>query len=364
MSTEPDRPTVHFGGPDLPRGALRDILEARIDAVPTGGSIAWATYYFRDQALAHALLRAKHRGVNVSVVLEKHPREPDANDPVFELLGNGDGIGSGLHRFARPSWLPDAPIKPHLHCKIYAFSHPTPTVLIGSFNPSGDGPDDDAELIASIGDQDAGHNLLVEHHERKFVAAMFRHLARLPWLGWPQVMNVLPQHQSEIRDEGIRAWLFPRKQRRVVEDLLRSTNQNHRVRVAMSHLKSDRGIRILCNAAERGAEVEVVIHHTERRAPVATEAALLKAGARVYRYHRDDELPMHAKFMLIDNQPGTSEGSDPLKFATYGSLNFNKRSLKVNHEIFVANENPGIFAQLERRWLTIEAECQEQAAKD
>jgi phosphatidylserine/phosphatidylglycerophosphate/cardiolipin synthase-like enzyme len=353
---------VHFGGPDLPRAALRDGLEARIDAVPAGGSIAWATYYFRDQVLAQALLRAKHRGVNVSLVLEGHPRESDANDPVFTLLGNGDGLGSGLHRFARPSWLPKSSTKSHLHCKIYAFSHPTPTVLVGSFNPSGNGADDDAQLIVSIGDQDAGHNLLVEHHEPEFVTAMFEHIARLPRLSWSPVMRFLPQHQFEIRADGMRAWLFPRNRRGIVERLLRDVGANHRVRVAMSHLKSDRGIRILCNVAKRGAKVDVVLHHTERRAPVAAQATLAEAGIRVYRYHRQDELPMHAKFMLIDTQPGASEGSGDSKFATYGSLNLNKRSLKLNHEVFVANEDPGVFAQLERRWQIIEAECREQAA--
>ena len=43
-----------FGGPDRPARALRDLLEQKVDEVPPGGSIAWITYYFRDEALAEA----------------------------------------------------------------------------------------------------------------------------------------------------------------------------------------------------------------------------------------------------------------------------------------------------------------------
>ena len=54
---------VHFGGPDRPVGLLRDLLAERIALVPTGGSIDWVTYYFRDRRLATALVEARGRGV-------------------------------------------------------------------------------------------------------------------------------------------------------------------------------------------------------------------------------------------------------------------------------------------------------------
>lgn len=46
---------VHFGGPDQDPGYLRNVLARHIAAVPSGGTIDWATYYFRDLALAKAL---------------------------------------------------------------------------------------------------------------------------------------------------------------------------------------------------------------------------------------------------------------------------------------------------------------------
>ena len=43
---------IEFGGPDLPPRRLRNLLQEQVDAAPPGSSIDWATYYFRDRALA------------------------------------------------------------------------------------------------------------------------------------------------------------------------------------------------------------------------------------------------------------------------------------------------------------------------
>ena len=146
-----------FGGPDRPPRALRDLLYSHIAAVPAGGEIAWATYYFRDQALAQALLQAGRRGVNLRLTLEANPRSAQANRSVIETLRSTGGLRAVKH-----PW-PDNLLwkKPRLHLKLYYFSHPEPHVLLGTFNPSGNRPED-PQVIAEIGDQDRGHNHLVE----------------------------------------------------------------------------------------------------------------------------------------------------------------------------------------------------------
>src|SRR3954452_3199189 len=73
-------PTVYFGGSDRAPRFLRNLLEQRIDAVPQGGSILWATYYFRDEALAEALVRAHRRGVILTLCIEGKPRKGSANE--------------------------------------------------------------------------------------------------------------------------------------------------------------------------------------------------------------------------------------------------------------------------------------------
>lgn len=106
-------PQVHFGGPDKPPRLLRDLLRARIDAVPPGGRIAWATYYFRDRDLAAALAAAVDRGVEVVLHVEGVPRRRSANLAVLDFL-RGHGLGGGL-TIHRPG-----PLREHLHSKIYS----------------------------------------------------------------------------------------------------------------------------------------------------------------------------------------------------------------------------------------------------
>src|SRR5689334_13722269 len=87
---------VFFGGPDQPAGFLRDLLARQADAVPAGGEIFWSTYYFRDLALAEALLRARERGVTVKLCLEASPKLKDANREVSARLAAPAGLGDGF----------------------------------------------------------------------------------------------------------------------------------------------------------------------------------------------------------------------------------------------------------------------------
>ena len=171
MATKPSF-EIYFGGPDQPPGRLRDILAERIGDVPTSGAIDWVTYYFRDRRLARELLRAHRRGVKVTVTLEGHPRTPDANDEVIAMLDGPDGLGKGF-RTVSMTGLPTPSgkrLQPRLHEKLYCFSHPKPVAFIGSFNPSGDIPEERPDIIYEIGDQDRGHNVLVGLSDPSLVA--------------------------------------------------------------------------------------------------------------------------------------------------------------------------------------------------
>ena len=154
---------------------LRDILVSHISAVPTGGEIFWATYYFRDEALAEGLVLAKKRGVKVRLALEAHPRNGGANRPVLEMLRYSGNLGSDCRAVRHV--LPDNLLwkRPRLHIKLYYFSHPEPHCLVGTFNPSGNEPEEPA-IVAEIGDQDRGHNFMVEISDSRLVSPLRDHL--------------------------------------------------------------------------------------------------------------------------------------------------------------------------------------------
>lgn len=329
---------VEFGGPDLPPRRLRDLLQSYVDGSPPGSRIDWATYYFRDRALAQSLIRASDRGVHVQLAIEPHPRLVGANDQVIALLSS-HGLNGGLHLY-RPA--PDD--EGHLHAKIYAFSHPD-IAWIGSFNPSGDEPDDPA-VIAEIGDQDRGHNLLLGLTDRKLTGALRRHVRRLSSHGRVP-LRLRSAFNLKVRSNETSLYFYPRLFTYPVERSVARLQRGDRLRGAISHLKKGELARQLIEAVGRGVGVQLLVHDTDRRVPSKLVERLAESGVGIVRVPGPNDLPMHSKFLLIER------GKD--RQAWLGSYNFNKRSRLHNAEILMKTEDSSVFASLERRFEAIAA---------
>jgi phosphatidylserine/phosphatidylglycerophosphate/cardiolipin synthase-like enzyme len=310
---------VHFGGPDQPPRALRDLLESRVDAVPAGGSIDWMTYYFRDEALAEALVRAHQRDVRVRVCVEGLPRHRGANDRVIDILkaGIGGGLRVDKHLFGAS----------HLHTKLYCFSGPKPHALVGSFNPSGNEPEDQA-VTADIGDQDRGHNLLVEINDPKLVQPL--------------------EARTSVELDGEKAFFFPRLGGNPLDVRLAELGSGSKLRVSASHLSDGRTGQLLVRLAELGGHVEVLTHHTLRRSPEPLVQFLRSGGVRTYRYEHPQELPMHAKFIVAEDAGR--------RWSAFGSYNLSRTSRWLNQELLMFSENTQLWDSLDRRWGEIMSE--------
>ena len=73
-----------------------------------------------------------------------------------------------------------------------------------------------------------------------------------------------------------------------------------RLRGAISHLKKGELTRQLNEAVGRGVSVELLVHDTERRVPSELVDELSRSGIDIVRVAGRDDLPMHAKFVLIE----------------------------------------------------------------
>jgi phospholipase D-like protein len=329
---------LEYGGPDLPPRRLRDLLHAQVDSSPPGSRIDWATYYFRDRKLAEALIRASDRGVRITLVLEPDPRREGANDAVIAML-QSHGLNGGFHLY-RPAPLD----RGHLHAKIYAFSHPD-VAWIGSFNPSGDEPED-ADVIAEIGDQDRGHNLLLGIKHEKLSAVLRRHVTKLAgWRPFPLVLR--PSFNRSAADAGTRLYFYPRMLTYPVERSIARLAAGDRVCAAISHLKPGELTKQLGKAVGRGATVELLVHDTERRVPSELVEQMTADGVRITRIRHPDDVPMHAKFLLIEHAGERT--------AWVGSYNFNKKSRRRNAEVLLRTNDQSVFESLEIRFAEIAA---------
>jgi hypothetical protein len=329
---------IEFGGPDLPQRRLRDLLQAHVDAAPAGSRIDWATYYFRDRALAEALMRASDRGVQVQLVMESNPRRAGANEAVIAML-SAHGLGGGLHFYsAKKHGRP----KGRLHAKIYAFSHPD-IAWVGSFNPSGDEPED-PEVIAEIGDQDRGHNLLLGIERPRLTAALRRQIGYL--IDPSRVPNALRlMSWWRVRDGDTKLFFYPRPIGLIAEMAVARLGRSGRLRGAISHLKKGPLTFAIRLAVGRGAIVELLVHDTERRVPSGLVSEMRASGVHVHRVTHPDDLPMHAKFLLIERGKQCT--------AWLGSHNFNRKSLLHNAELLIATKNGQVIDALSERFRAI-----------
>jgi phosphatidylserine/phosphatidylglycerophosphate/cardiolipin synthase-like enzyme len=327
------RPGLHLGGPGEAPRALRDLLAAHVRAVPSGGRIAWLTYYFRDRDLARDLLDAHERGVDVRVLLEGRTRTRGANRAVVEMLR--PVLGRRLRVVDRPYGL-------RVHAKIYLFAGPERHALIGSFNPSSDAVELEPHVIDEIGDQDRGFNLLVSLPDEALVdwlfeqtdrlhASRFARLGRFP-LAWPRAWQ---------RD-GEAVWLLPRFAGSPLLERLHGLPRGARVRLAATHLSGRVALRSLVALAARGVRIEVLAESTERRVPRATLDPLRAAGIAITRVAARPHVPMHAKLTLID-APGERE-------AWYGSANWSDRSFRRNFEVLARTRDGALLDGLEAYW--------------
>lgn len=330
---------VFFGGPDRPRSALRDLLIDRAEAVSAGGEILFATYYFRDMHLADALVRAHGRGVRLTICLDASPRLSRANDAV-------------RNRFAsslRDSFHPVSHLLPaHLHSKIYVFSHPAPTALVGSFNPSGD-LSDDRRIIEAIGDQDRGHNYLVEFSDPVLVGFL---RAQVLWLAsgshglferFDPAANVIGESR------GTRVCFFPRRHSGVLFDILERQPYRH-IRIAASHFRDSGVAAALARLAAKGAKIEVIAHDTLRRVPERIAAFARRSGITFHRYRHPLGWPMHNKFILLE--------SAAARRLAFGSFNLTRTSRWLNHEVLVETDDALVYEAFEERWRHMLAELE------
>jgi len=283
--------------------------------------------------LAQALIRASDRGVRVTLALEPDPRRAGANDAVIAIL-QSHGLKGGFHLYR-----PAPKDRGHLHAKIYAFSHPD-IAWIGSFNPSGDDPED-SDVIADIGDQDRGHNLLLGIENSKITAALRRHVHRLS--GWsPIPLNRRISFNRTVEAAGTKLYFYPRLMAYPIERSVERLTAGERLRGAISHLKAGRLTEALSSAASRGVKVELLVHDTHRRVPSELVEQLAAEGIGIVRVGHPEDLPMHAKFLLIEHKNE--------RVAWVGSYNFNKKSRRHNAEILLKIDDPSVYDVLENRF--------------
>ena len=121
------------------------------------------------------------------------------------------------------------------------------------------------------------------------------------------------------------------------------TLAQRRIRVTSAYFAPDPHFtKLLCDASGRGVDVEVLVpgpNAHSRFVQLAAEAQfqkLMDAGVRIWSY---EPTMIHAKIVLVDDA-----------VACVGSANFDRRSMKLNHELEVIVLDHDVVAELDRHY--------------
>jgi len=237
---------------------------------------------------------------------------------------------------------------PNLHEKLYCFSHPKPIAFIGSFNPSGNDPEERPDVIRKIGDHNRAHNVLVGISEPALVDGLVKH-AR--WIHRARHRIFEPffgNGNRALRGTNTEIHFLPRARTHAAGHFLRRFGEGARIRVAASHLNGTTAVRTMLKISRRGASLEILAEPTLRRVPLKTEKKLTAAGIPFRRVTHAENVPMHNKFVLVEQKNR--------RWAIFGSYNWSTLSFWINQEICAISSEPKLFEAFAERWEILEAQ--------
>ena len=100
--------------------------------------------------------------------------------------------------------------------------------------------------------------------------------------------------------------------------------------------------------ARRGASLEILAEPTLRRVSLKAERRLTEAGIPFRRVTHPESLPMHHKFVLVEQ--------NSRRWVVFGSFNWSTLSFWINQEICAISSQPQLFKAFAERWEVLEAQ--------
>lgn len=336
---------IYFGGPDLKKNILRDILLDRINHSRPGSKIIWVCYYLNEPMIIESLLQAANNNIDIDIIIDENPRCPDINDNFLSALNSSNKINVFKVRLKKFWNFFGIKWNPHLHSKLYYFSFPKPHALIGSYNPTASTDHLSNHQIDEIGDHSISHNVLASisdpvvidkllEYSETLKSSITRNISRI---------SLLHNHTHQCNQ-----WLLnflPSITKHPLNKLFLKNDNNASIKCAISHLKGPGITRPLKSALKKGKKIEIVLEASKRR---ISSQHLSFLDSNHINYHQpvlDNHCLMHNKFVIYK--------SDAEHRVMFGSFNWSTRSRFLNHEIVASTDNSEIVNEFELRWQQI-----------
>ena len=331
-----------FAGPDKKTQLLRDTLLKQVNNTPSGGTIRWMCYYFYEPVLLDALISAAKRGVKIEIIVEGRPRTQPVSQLCREMFEQHPCIDityvqqKSVWEYMGITW------HPHMHSKLYYFSHPTPHVLVGSYNPTAGPESMNESLVDQIGNHALSHNVLVRLDDASIVEHLLDYVMKMKRKSFAHTARISNSRRRHYSDKYYQIYFLPRLASHPVTRLLAKKTRNAQIRCAISHLKGPAIARPLLAAARHGNHVEIILGQSKRRVSGRQLSLLDKHEIKYHQLDNGSNLLMHNKFIICQS-PGEHG-------VLFGSFNWSMRSWWLNHEILVYTKDNNIVNAFEQRW--------------
>ena len=330
---------VFFGGPDLQKDALRNILLESINATPADHQIKWICYYLNDKDIVKAIINAINRGVYVSIILDAHPRVPSVNQYAIDALAalKSDKLAflqasnQRLWKYIGINW------QPHLHSKLYYFSYPEPHIYIGSYNPT-----TNTLHTNVIGDHSISHNVLVKITEAGSIKTLLEYFTNICHASSRRYARFSSLHNKIHRSGEWSLCFLPSLRNHPVDVLIKNISPGTSIKCAISHFKGPGTLKALKMAIRRKADVELLVETNKRRTNRSRLESIRNANVKVYQPRLPQDCLMHNKFIIYQ--------SPELQCVMLGSFNWSTRSRLLNYEVIATTSKQAIINAFEIRW--------------
>jgi len=209
-------------------------------------------------------------------------------------------------------------------------------------------PEEDPEIIREIGDQDRVHNVLIGLRDPALVEELVKHARQLHRMPPSLFYRFSADANRAIHGVDTTIHFWPRVRQHPIVQFLSLVSSGARVRVVASHIRTESAVDVMIGLAKRGVALEIFAESTLRRVTPKVERRLTSAGIRFRRIKIRDRLPMHLKFVLVE------DGNQA--WSIFGSFNWTRPSFWLNHEIAAISSDRMLFKAFALRWDMLESE--------
>ncbi len=310
---------------------LLSTITSMIDAAPGNSSIKICVFKFSDKHIISALTRAKQRGVDVYIILNKGPTSDDVNKKVskklkdkfdkFYYLENNITKNAIIHN------------KFILFSKLITPSQPLKHVIV--------------QTSSNFTKKDATKAQdLIAFSDKALFDGFETYWKKIIKLGTTDNLKKYQYSKIENRNQTLKAYFFPKQEDKAglpsdnIEEILKDISDPSTAFVAFVHGKwsehRDNIIDQISILVDKGAEIHLLSNES---LDTEVRKKLLEAGAYVHLIDTD-EIAVHTKIMFFN---AVYKGTRQSVVLT-GSHNLTRKSLQANFEVLLKISNEKIYS--------------------